>query len=230
MRDFFTINKQQFWIATVVCGCLVLVALFYGMITWNESGNSEEMGNLPADTESGKELQADANIKGAEESDLNSETVNGAALEEAANGETDKIVSSSADYMLPVQGQVFREHSMTELTYFPTLNQYMTHKGIDILASEGTEICAAAEGLVSKVMDDKAMGKTIWITHQGEITTVYSNLSENIAVEEGDAVTKGQIIGTVGNTALFERSDEPHVHVEVLVKGEPANPAEYFKY
>ena len=72
------------------------------------------------------------------------------------------------------------------------------------------------------------MGKTVWISHQGEITTVYSNLSEQVSVEEGDVVVKGQVIGTAGSTSLFEKSDEPHIHVEVLTAGTKTDPAKYF--
>ncbi|MBR6700246.1 MAG: M23 family metallopeptidase [Firmicutes bacterium] len=230
MRDFFTMSRQQFWIATIVSGCLILIALFYGLITWNEAGSGEGTGNTATDMASGQELQADADPKTSEEEGLRAETANGMPSEDSSETAGNDVVSSSANYMLPVKGEVFRTHSMTELTYFPTLNQYMAHRGIDILAPAGTEVCAAAEGLVSKVMDDKAMGKTVWIAHAGEIITVYSNLNEDIAVEEGDTVTKGQVIGTAGNTSLFEKSDEPHIHVEVLVKGEPVDPSGYFSY
>ena len=229
MRDYFTMTRQQFWIATIVSGCLALVALFYGWMTWNDAGSTDGAENM-ADTGQSQELQADADPAGSEEEGLQTNADGSAAPEENTEEAGNKVVSSSSGYMLPVQGEVFRGHSTTELTYYPTLNQYMTHKGIDILAPEGTEVCAAAEGLVSKVMDDKALGKTVWIAHPGEIITVYSNLNEEIDVEEGDTVTKGQIIGKSGNTSLFERSDEPHVHVEVMVKGEPADPADYFSY
>lgn len=230
MRDYFTISRQQFWIATIVSACVALVALFYGWMTWNEAGNGDGAGNMASDMNSGRELQADADPKGSEEAGIQAEAANGVPSDIANKGSENDVVSSASNYLLPVDGEVFRGHSMTELTYFPTLNQYMTHKGIDILAPEGTKVCAAEEGLVSKVMDDKTMGKTIWITHPGEIITVYSNLNDEISVEEGDTVTKGQVIGTSGSTALFERSDEPHVHVEVMVKGEPADPADYFNY
>ncbi|MBQ4339569.1 MAG: M23 family metallopeptidase [Firmicutes bacterium] len=230
MRDFFSISRQQFWIATIVSVCLALIALFYGWMTLNEGENGEGQGNTGADMASGQELQADADPKMSGEAGLQTETVNGAPSEDTSEAGGNDVVSSSSNYMLPVQGEVFRGHSITKLTYFPTLNQYMAHRGIDILAPEGTEVRAAAEGLVSKVLDDKAMGKTVWISHSGEITTVYSNLSEDLAVEEGDTVTKGQVIGTAGNTSLFERSDEPHIHVEVMVKGEPVDPAGYFNY
>ncbi|MDO4481518.1 MAG: M23 family metallopeptidase [Bacillota bacterium] len=227
MKDFFTIGRQQLWIGTIISVCVVAAALCFGWMTWSGSDAAGESGDWDTGTASGQELQADENPQVSGGKDLQTGT---APAEEENTEASGTVIASPSSYELPVKGNVFRAYSRSELTYFPTLNQYMTHSGIDILAPEGTEVCAAAEGLVSKVTDDRAMGKTVWIAHQGEIITVYSNLSENITVEEGDAVTKGQVIGTAGSTSLYEKSDEPHIHVEVLVGGNPADPADYFEY
>ena len=227
MKDYFTIGRQQIWIATIISICVAAEALCYGWMTWSGNEVGKENGNPGTGTVSGQELQADADLKTSGEQDLQT---GAKPFEEDGTEASGEVVISPSKYVMPVKGNVFRDYSMSELTYFPTLNQYMTHSGIDILASEGTEVCAAEEGLVSKITDDKAMGKTVWIAHQGEIITVYSNLSETVSVEEGDVVTKGQEIGTAGNTSLYEKSDEPHIHVEVLAGGNPVNPADYFEY
>lgn len=227
MKDFFTIGRQQLWIGTIISVCVAAVALCYGWMMWSGSGAAEERGDGGTGMVSGQEIQADANPQASEGQNL--QTGAKPVIEENTEASGNVVVSPSS-YELPVKGNVFRDYCRSELTYFPTLNQYMTHSGIDILAPEGTEVCAAAEGLVSKVMDDRAMGKTVWIAHQGEIITVYSNLSENLQVEEGDVVTKGQVIGTAGSTSLYEKSDEPHIHVEVLAGGNPVDPADYFEY
>ena len=230
MRNYFTITRQQFWIATIVSICVIAVAVCYAWMTWNGNEDGTGYENQETGTASGQELQADGNPGMSGEDGRLSSEVNGKPADVQNGSGNSAVVSSPGNYLLPVEGEIFRGYSTQELTYFPTLNQYMTHDGIDILASEGTEVKAAADGLVSKVTDDKAMGKTLWISHEGEVTTVYANLAAELLVEEGDVVTKGQTIGKAGNTSLYEKSDEPHVHVEVMAGGKTADPKNYFNY
>ena len=56
----------------------------------------------------------------------------------------------------------------------------------------------------------------------------YSNLSTAAMVEEGDAVTKGQVISGVGNSALFESLDPEHLHFELWVDGQAVDPELYW--
>lgn len=227
MKDFFTIGRRQLWICTIISLCVIVVALWYGWMTWGSNEEGAQIAEQGTDTASGQELQADGNQKELEEQSLENEPISASNEDKAASG---RVVSGSVKYMLPVEGNVFRQYSISELTYFPTLEQYMTHKGIDILAPEGAEVHAAEEGLVSKILDDRVMGKTVWVAHPGEIVTVYSNLSQELPVEEGDVVKRGEVIGFAGNTSLYEKNDEPHIHVEVLVRGNPVNPSDYFEY
>ncbi len=231
MKDFFSISKQQFWIATIVSICVIIMAICYAWVTSGSNEKNSESGGENMKIGQETDLRAEGN-PGVDGENTQAETPANTrpADEEETSGETSggEIISSSSGYEMPVHGEIFRGCSDSELVYYPTLNQYMVHRGIDILAPEGTEVHAAAEGLVSKVFDDPTMGKTVWISHQGEITTVYSNLSEQVSVEEGDVVVKGQVIGTAGSTSLFEKSDEPHIHVEVLTAGTKTDPAKYF--
>ncbi|WP_394188481.1 murein hydrolase activator EnvC family protein [Paenisporosarcina quisquiliarum] len=88
------------------------------------------------------------------------------------------------------------------------------HYGSDIANSIGTPIVAAADGIVSYAAPMGTYGNVIMITHSidGQIfTTVYAHLN-GYNVGSGQSVSKGQVIGQMGNTG---RSTGPHLHFEI---------------
>jgi murein DD-endopeptidase MepM/ murein hydrolase activator NlpD len=128
----------------------------------------------------------------------------------------------------PVVGEVAKYHSIDTPVFSNTLNEWRVHTGLDISADEGDGVYAAADGQVTKVYNDPFMGKTVEITHDGGIVSVYSNLSnDGIEVTEGQNVKCGAQIGTVGDTSLLELADEPHIHFEVKVGDISVNPLDY---
>ncbi len=70
---------------------------------------------------------------------------------------------------------------------------------------------------------------TIVVEHANGYKTVYANLLTSEFVVEGEKVEKGQSLGTVGNTAVFEIADEPHLHFEILKDSMPVNPSDFIK-
>lgn len=74
------------------------------------------------------------------------------------------------------------------------------------------------------------MGWCVAVSHAGDCLTVYKNLAAELAegIEANATVQKGQLIGHVGETALHEIADEPHLHMEMTVKGLQVDPLEYF--
>jgi murein DD-endopeptidase MepM/ murein hydrolase activator NlpD len=127
-----------------------------------------------------------------------------------------------------VVGEVTKSHSLDTPVFSNTLNEWRVHTGIDISAEEGAEVYASAKGTVSRVYNDALLGKTVEITHEGGIVTVYANLSNtDIRVKEGDAVKSGAVIGLVGDTSLSELADEAHLHFGVKINGVSVNPLDY---
>ncbi len=127
----------------------------------------------------------------------------------------------------PVAGQEVFGYSMEALSYNQTTRDWRTHNGVDIAAEAGTEVVAAADGEVYTTYEDEALGYTVVIRHQGGYTTHYSSLGEDIRVQAGDQVEMGQVIGTVGSTALVETVLGPHVHFSVTYQDVPMDPAEF---
>ncbi|WZL73624.1 M23 family metallopeptidase [Clostridiaceae bacterium 35-E11] len=127
----------------------------------------------------------------------------------------------------PIKGDIGMNYAADTLTYSKTLEQYTTHYGVDIIASENTAVVAALAGEVVEVTVDSRLGIIITLDHGDELMTRYANLSTRHLVKVGDWVEKGQTISGVGKTALFEIAEEPHLHFEVLKEGMHVDPNQY---
>ncbi len=97
------------------------------------------------------------------------------------------------------------------------------HTGIDIDAPWGTPVRAAGDGVVVAASQGSGYGREITIDHGHDVTTIYGHLS-SFAIVPGEHVTRGQIIGYVGQTG---RATGPHLHYEVRVHNVPVNPHKY---
>ena len=129
----------------------------------------------------------------------------------------------------PVEGEVIKEYAKDKLVYSNTLGEWIVHDGIDIKANKTTVVKASAEGTVKSIKNDPRYGLTVIIEHSNGFTSVYSNLLTAEFVVEGEKVKQGQTIGTVGTTATFEISDEPHLHFEIRKDGNSLDPTLYLK-
>ena len=130
----------------------------------------------------------------------------------------------------PLEGEVIKEYNKENLVYSETLKEWTTHAGIDIKAELSTVVKSAEDGTVTAIKNDPRYGITVIISHTNGYETRYSNLLTAEFVTEGEKVTKGQTIGTVGNTASFEVADSPHLHFEILKDSESLDPKQVIKY
>ncbi len=97
------------------------------------------------------------------------------------------------------------------------------HEGVDLGASYGAPIAAAAAGTVIYAGWLGGYGNLTVIDHGGGLATAYGHQSQ-IAVSVGQSVTQGEIIGYVGSTG---HSTGPHLHFEVRVNGQAVDPLGY---
>ena len=108
----------------------------------------------------------------------------------------------------------------------PILKQMYLHKGVDIAFRFGTGILAAANGkVVERGYEANGFGNYIVIDHDYGFSTKYAHF-ERLYVDEGDTVTQGQVIGTMGSTGL---STGPHLHYEVRIGSEVVDPMYFIK-
>ena len=133
------------------------------------------------------------------------------------------------NFSMPVEGEISKDFAKDSLVYSETLKEWVTHMGIDIKAEKTTVVKAAERGTVKSIKNDPRYGLTVVIDHGDGYQTIYANLLTSEFVVEGENVEKGQSIGTVGNTAVFEVADEPHLHFEILKESIPQNPNAYLK-
>lgn len=131
---------------------------------------------------------------------------------------------------LPVSGKLSRKHSVDVQVFSPTMKDYRVHLGVDIATAASAPVCAAADGTVEQIWEDPMMGWCIALSHAGECVTVYKNLAKDMAegITVGSEVLRGQLLGQVGDTALLEIAEDPHLHMEMTIKGLQADPMEYF--
>ena len=110
------------------------------------------------------------------------------------------------------------EYANDKLVYSKTLDQWASHNGIDIAADLSTPVLCIDSGTVEKVYTDPLLGFSVSVLHENNIKSVYCNLETLPSFAPGDVITSGEIIGTVGNSALSESSDPPHLHFELYKK------------
>jgi murein DD-endopeptidase MepM/ murein hydrolase activator NlpD len=107
----------------------------------------------------------------------------------------------------------------------PVLKTVKHHEGLDLVASYGTKVRAAADGTVSFAGWDGGYGYLVKINHGYGYETRYGHNSK-ILVSVGQVVKKGQVITISGSSGL---ATGPHLHYEVRINGQPVNPAPFLR-
>ena len=128
--------------------------------------------------------------------------------------------------MWPIAGNIVMNYSMDSTILHKTLGTYKTNPAINISAEVGTNVGAAASGIVQSIYDSEETGTTMVIAVGSGYVTTYG-LLDNLAVEEGDSVTAGQVIGTVGAPTAYYVEEGPNVYFAVSKDGTPVDPTEY---
>ena len=143
--------------------------------------------------------------------------------EEEAVAET----ASEVEPFWPVEGEIQREYSMDALQYDQTMSDWRTHDGLDIASELGTKVKAFRPGTVLRVYSDDLYGTTVVIDHGSGLVIRYANLEQVPTVYEGDQVAAGDVIGSVGETAKCESSQQSHLHLSAELNGESVSPLDY---
>ena len=147
-----------------------------------------------------------------------------------ATKEEVKEKEEKPEFEAPLKGEIIREFANDSLVFSNTLQEWITHNGVDIKADKTSVVKSAAEGTVYAIKNDPRYGLTVIINHNGGYQTIYSNLLTAEFVVKGEKVEKGQSIGTVGNSASFEISDDYHLHFELLKDNEYLDPTIYMNF
>ncbi|MBQ9773628.1 MAG: M23 family metallopeptidase [Clostridia bacterium] len=144
--------------------------------------------------------------------------------------DSEPTLGSVPELALPTAGTLTKKHTVETQVFSPTMGDYRIHLGIDIETEANAPVCAVADGTVEQIWEDPMMGWCLAVSHSGECVTVYKNLAKDLAegITVGTAVAEGQLLGNVGDTAMMEIAEEPHLHMEMTVKGLQVDPLDYF--
>ena len=157
----------------------------------------------------------------------------------AEPGETTEPETTEPELNIPKQplsnlvsgGTVVKPHSPDEYIYSNTLGDYRNHLGIDVAVSPDSEVYALYDGTVSKIWEDVMLGHCLAVDHGNGLMSFYKNLSGSYPAEvkEGATVKAGQVLGNVGDSAMIEIAEEPHLHFEMTLNDQQVDPADYLE-
>lgn len=99
------------------------------------------------------------------------------------------------------------------------------HYGVDLAGPRGCSVFCAGAGTVTRAEYVRGYGNMVEIDHGYNYKTRYAHLDE-ISVEVGQQMKRGQVVGKLGNTG---RSTGPHLHYEVRYNNRPVNPMDYYR-
>jgi len=123
----------------------------------------------------------------------------------------------------PVDGNVVLNYSADHLIYHPTLDQFRTHDAIAISATAGTEVVAAADGVVASVEESVQTGVTVTTAIGNDYYLVYGQL-EDSELKIGDSVSQGEVIGKIAKVSRFYSKEGDNLYFQVRCGEETLNP------
>ena len=148
-------------------------------------------------------------------------------------GKADRAIGQAAilariTRQLPLSRPLGLDHDITSsfgTRLDPFTRGIAMHSGIDFRAATGTAVRATAPGTVIEAGANGGYGRMVEIDHGHGISTRYAHLS-SIAVNEGDRISAGQVLGQAGSTG---RSTGPHLHYEVRIDEEATDPMRFLR-
>ena len=231
-------ETQKFPKAVGKAGFLSIIAiclLALGGISWfavakyNSVKEKSQSENKSLDSSYEEEIVPEFNEEADynEESDFNEE--NSIITENSTENvpyEQETTKPEEVTFVSPVNGNVSKGFSLTQLQFSKTYNDMRLHTGIDMLCKKGSDVKSASKGTVSKIGQDAQLGKYIEIKHSDSITIIYYGF-DTVSVSEGDTVSTGMLLGKSGEIPS-ECSDEPHIHIEAFKNDKKVSPIEIF--
>lgn len=135
----------------------------------------------------------------------------------------DSILSIPA--ILPMTPNTYRVSSTYGWRIHPINLHRLHHDGLDMASAEGQKVYCTGNGVVASISNDpRGYGKQVIVDHGYGYKTRYAHLSK-FAVSVGDTVSRGAVVGMVGNTG---KSTGPHLHYEVMTPNGKQNPEKFY--
>ncbi|MBP2032398.1 murein DD-endopeptidase MepM/ murein hydrolase activator NlpD [Clostridium algifaecis] len=228
--NFF--KKEGFYVILFICLCVAAAAAILTVKNNKNEISNENKAAISQKSGNGETAKAEKKYDNAlqvkKDSNTQNKTNNSVQKQEPSKGVSNLV---STAFQKPVEGNIARAFSENPV-YWSSTNTYRPNLGYDIQASVGKSVFAAMDGKVEEINTDTQDGVQVIINHQNGLKTVYSNLDRNLKVSKGQNVTKGTVIGSVGNTTLrsaYEKYGD-HLHFAVLKGDKFVDPGKYIKY
>ena len=166
------------------------------------------------------EQAAKANNKSQVNNVNNKAQANNNKVQQSSAAPTRSLAAASLEW--PIRGKISAQYGSR---VHPVFKTKVFNSGIDIKASQGAPVKAAAGGEVLYTGWMRGFGQVVILDHGGNISTVYAHLSAT-QVKEGQSVRAGSVLGSVGNSGT---ESEYALHFEVRKAGSAQNPMNYLK-
>lgn len=121
------------------------------------------------------------------------------------------------------------DFSMDSTTYFPTLDMYKTSDSVCIRSEIGSPVYAAADGVVSLSSYNEEIGHFISMDLGNEYELTYGQLKD-IQIEEGSAVSKGDLIGYISEPTKYYTVEGANLYLKLTNNGVAVDPLDYLNY
>lgn len=126
--------------------------------------------------------------------------------------------------------EVLKWYSDTELFYNATLNQWESHKAVDLTSASSPDVFSVLDGTITDCSYTYEDGYCVTISHADGLTSIYCSLASVDNLKKGDSVTRGQKIGEASSTASNESLDGNHLHFALTLNGKKVDPANYITF
>lgn len=135
-------------------------------------------------------------------------------------------IQRNESYVMPLSSEKIKDYSNGEPVYSKTMEDWRAHTGVDFAGNEGDSVLAVNNGIVTRAYDDALWGTILEIDHGDGIVSRYCGRKFEDALAEGTKVNAGEKVGTLGILPI-ESADGIHLHFEIIINGETANPFDY---
>ena len=220
--------------------CFVAMIAVAGAVSFSQSKQRERLREQQRLAEAETERQN--NTEEEETGDVQSANTNSvqAELDVPIEEETPSVVitpsaprtelyfSDKDELLWPLDGNVLLNYSMDKTVYFSTLEQYKYNPALIISGKVGQEVVAAADGKITSIETTAQTGTTVTMSLGSKYELVCGQLKE-VCVQEGDVVSKGDLIGYVSEPTKYYSVEGPNVYFKLMKDGVPVNPLEYLE-
>ena len=222
------VRKEGFYIALFLCLCIIVTV---GTISYKMISNKNEVNKT-------EDINKDLTLNSSNKEKTINEIPNAERVENVPDADKTKTEKSTTvsttntvSFSNPINGVESRNY-----TYPAPVKMeegiFRTIRGVNLQAKIGTEVKAAADGVVELIENSGVEeGVVVEIKHANGLKTRYGNLDANVLVKKGDKVKANQIIAKVGDTAkvFSKEAFGEFLNLQVIdAKGEQVNPEKYF--